>query len=251
MICQMANRVVQTNDGSLTLYSSKYEECFHSARDGALRESLYKHVIVAFSLLEKKEKITILDICFGLGYNTLATVYYCKQNKITTPIEIISPELDVELIKTLESFEYPLEFDFFADMIKQLSQNRYYKDEQFEITILLGDARELLPKLPHKFDIIYQDAFSPLKNTALWTVEYFGILRKLSSPNVILTTYSSATPVRIGLLENGFLLYESKEKNVRSGTIASLSPLDLSAIDMTHKLACNPNATSYKDIDLP
>ncbi|HHO42536.1 MAG TPA: hypothetical protein ENN12_04165 [Epsilonproteobacteria bacterium] len=246
----MPNELIQTDDGTFTLYSLKYDECYHSKRDGALSESLYKHVVPAFSQVAKRDKISILDICFGLGYNTLATIYYCKLHGIITPIEIVSPELDMELVRGLGKFAYPKEFEPFLDIIDQLSQNLYYKDGQFEIKILIGDARDLLPNVPKKFDIIYQDAFSSKKNMALWTLEYFQQLHKLSNPNTILTTYSSATSVRMGLWESGFLLYKPKDMNVRSGTIASISPLDLEPIDMVLKCQRNRDARSLRDSDL-
>lgn len=100
-----------------------------------------------------------------------------------------------------------------------------------------------------KFDIIYQDAFSPKKNPLLWTKEYFENIRDISSDDAVLTTYSTATPVRMALWENGFKLYEPESNNVRSGTIASLKDLNLSPIDMELKLSRNPQAKSLIDSD--
>lgn len=156
-------KIVTTKDGSQTLYSSEFDECYHSTNDGALNETLHKHIIPAFSLVSQKDKLVILDICFGLGYNTLATIYYCKLHKISTKIEIISPELDIALVQDLQNFHYPPEFDILKPIIEQLSQNLYYEDEQFKIAILIGDARVTLPNIKQKIDIIYQDAFSPSK----------------------------------------------------------------------------------------
>ncbi len=238
---------VTTKDGSQTLYSSEFDECYHSTNDGALNETLQKHIIPAFTLAPYKDKLVILDICFGLGYNTLATIYYCKLHAISTKIEIISPELDIALVKDLQNFTYPREFATLRPIIEQLSQNLHYKDEQFDIKILIGDARTLLPNIKQKIDIIYQDAFSPQKNPLLWTKEYFDMLRKLCNEDAIITTYSSATPVRMGMWESGFKLFASPKSSVRSGTIATLGSLELEPIDMELKLQRNPNAKSLKD----
>lgn len=239
--------LILTNDGTHTLHSLEFDESYHSTNDGALSETLHKHILPAFSLAGDKEKITILDICYGLGYNTLATIYYCKLHNITSKIEIISPEFDEVLVKNLVNFKYPQEFDLLRDIIVQLSQKFYYEDEQFKITILLGDARQVLPKIESKFDIIYQDAFSPKKNPTLWTREYFELLYSLSSDELIMTTYSSATPVRMGMWEAGFKLYNPQKSCVRSGTIASKRELALESIDMELKLRRNPNAKSTRD----
>ncbi|MDQ7068965.1 MAG: MnmC family methyltransferase [Sulfurimonas sp.] len=39
--------------------------------------------------------------------------------------------------------------------------------------VFLGDAREYVRRFENRFDIVYQDAFSPSVNPALWTQEYF------------------------------------------------------------------------------
>ncbi|KIM02608.1 MAG: hypothetical protein KN64_14530 [Sulfurovum sp. AS07-7] len=242
-------KVVLTKDNTFTLYSAEFDECYHSTNDGALNESLNKHIIPAFDLLKQKDKITILDICFGLGYNTFSTIYYCKTNNIKTKIEIISPEIDEELVRSLKDFNYPREFDSIKNIIENISNNLCYEDEQFKIDVIMGDARKIILNLNSKFDIVYQDAFSPKKNPLLWTREYFKDLRKLCSDKIIITTYSSATPVRMGLYENGFLLYEHSSSGVRAGTIASLAPLELNFIDMELKMSRNKEVKSLKDSD--
>lgn len=242
-------KLVLTNDNSYTLYSSEFDECYHSTFDGALSESLNKHIIPAFSLIKEKEKIVILDICFGLGYNTLATIYYCKTNNIKSKIEIISPELDEQLVKSLKDFDYPKEFDIFQDIIHSVSDNLFYEDEQFKISVMIGDARETLKNIDKNFDIVYQDAFSPKNNPLLWTKEYFDLIKDLCSKDIVLTTYSSSTNVRMGLWEAGFKIYDPNLNNVRLGTIASLKELDLQQIDMKLKLSRNPNAKSLRDGD--
>jgi len=66
---------ILTNDGTATLYSKEFDESYHSKKDGALRESLEKHIIPAFKFSKDRDEITILDICFGLGYNTSLPYY--------------------------------------------------------------------------------------------------------------------------------------------------------------------------------
>ncbi len=241
-------RTVTTNDGTITLYSSEFDECYHSTNDGALNESLNKHIIPAFKLLDtQKDEINILDICFGLGYNTLATLHYLQNNPIQSKINIFSPEFDKELVVSLKDFDYPNEFTPFLHIIEELSESGFYSDDKLSIEILFGDARETLPKIKSKIDIVYQDPFSPKKNPLLWTREYFATIKAIASKEVILTTYSSATSIRMGLYENGFLLYETPTKEVRSGTIASLRVLNLKSIDMELKKSRNPQAHSLRD----
>ncbi len=240
-------KVVDTSDGSATLYSKEFDECYHSTKDGALSESLYKHIIPAFNLVRDRDKLVILDICFGLGYNTLATLYYIKEHNIDIEVEIVSPEMDRELVALLSNFDYPKEFEYLQDTIDSLAKYGKYENNRYKIDIHFADARQILPKLSQKFDIVYQDAFSPKKNPLLWTKEYFKDVANLIKPDGIITTYSSATPVRMGLYENGFNIYTHPKGSVREGTIASFAILNLPAVDMELKKQRNPQAKALFD----
>ncbi len=242
--------IVLCEDGTRTLFSKEFDEPYHSTKDGALHESLQKHVKPALTLTENKKELTILDICFGLGYNTFATLYYVKEQKLSTKIHIISPEFDEELVRSLKTFEYPPEFDEIKYIIKAISEELYYEDEQFKIEILLGDARKSIPHIKDKIDVVYQDAFSPLHNPMLWTKEYFCDVRAICSADAIVTTYSIAIAIRMGLYENGFFIFLHKADKMRDSTVASLKMLDVvEYIDMELKKERNTNAKSMKDME--
>lgn len=244
----------QTQDGSNTLYSNQYKQHFHSCRDGALSEALTKHVIPAFSFLNQNiqnSKLNILDICFGLGYNTFATIYYIKKLNLKTQVCFYSPELDNELIKRLNNFQYPKEFDSIKNIIRAISHEGFYEDSQFKIEIFIGDARTYIPRLKN-IDIIYQDAFSSDVNKELWTKEYFKDIKHLMSANSLITTYSIATPVRLSMYENKLNIYEYNPTGKRKTTIATnFEIIDerLKFIDMIKKMQNNLNATALSDFD--
>ena len=242
--------LVLCEDGSHTLYSHDFEEAYHSTKDGALHESLEKHVKPALNLKKNKEYLVILDICFGLGYNTFSTLYYIKKHNLSTKVHILSPEFDEELVHSLEMFAFPSEFDMIKPIIVSLAQNMTYEDEQFKVEILLGDARESIKTITEKVDIIYQDAFSPAHNPLLWTKEWFADVRAISNNDAILTTYSTAAAIRLGLHENGFYIFIHRAELMRYSTVASLEMLDgLEYIDMELKKSRNTVARSMKDID--
>jgi len=238
-----------SEDGSFTAYSKKYEEHYHSTKDGALHESLVKHVVPAFKLQKDKSEITILDICFGLGFNTLATFYYAKQNFPHAKINIYSPELDADLVSSLSEFIYPKEFDEFKNIISELIKNGVYENDSWHVEIFLGDAREYIKKFSHsKFDVVYQDAFSPSTNPTLWTKEYFSDIKNIIKKDGILTTYSMALATRLALYENDFNIYINSGEGFRDATVASLSELkEFKKVDMEHKISCNPHAEPLRD----
>ncbi len=241
-------KLVLCEDGTHTLFSVEFDEPYHSTKDGALHESLEKHVKPALSLSKEKGALTILDICFGLGYNTFATLYYLKKEGLKTKVHILSPEFDEGLVRSLDTFDFPAEFDTIKHIIKAVSSDLYYEDEQFKIEILLGDARKSIPKIKEKIDIIYQDAFSPAHNPLLWTQEWFADLKALSKEDAILTTYSTAIVTRMGLYENGFYIFLHTGEKMRNSTVASPKMLkEVEYIDMELKKLRNPQAHSIKD----
>jgi len=226
---------VLTKDGSYTLKSERYNECYHSS-EGAVVESLYKHIYPAFEVAKKfnyyKGEIKILDICFGLGFNTFLSVLNRPKD---VKLKIYSPELDEKLVRSLKDFEYPEEFEKIKHIITSISENFYYKDESIEIEVAIGDAREYLEKLKN-VDIVYQDAFSPKVNKELWSIEYFSKIEKILNIKGVITTYSVATPVRCALYKLGFNLYTHPFKNIRKGTIASKQKLDFPSANFEEKL---------------
>jgi len=227
-----------TNDGTLTLKNDKFNECYHSS-EGAVTETLYKHIYPAFEVV-KQDEIKILDICFGLGYNTFLSILNRPKN---SKLKIYSPEFDKDLIKSLKNFSYPKEFDKIKHIINLVSENFYYKDEFVEIEIFVGDAREYIKKLD-TIDIVYQDAFSPKVNQELWTIEYFRDIEKLNP--TIITTYSVATPIRYALYSLGYNIYTHPYDNIRKGTLASKKRLNFPSANFEEKLK-RVNAFYYSD----
>jgi len=229
---------VVTNDGTLTLKSEEFNECYHSS-EGALTETLYKHIYPAFSVVKKNE-IKILDICFGLGYNTFLSILNRPKN---SKLKIYSPEFDEKLVRSLKNFQYPKEFENIKHIIDEVSQNYYYKDDFVEVEVFIGDARKYIKTL-NNVDIVYQDAFSPKVNTELWTIEFFRDIDRLN-PKII-TTYSVATPVRYALYSLGYNIYTHPYDNIRLGTLASKEKLNFPSAKFEEKLK-RVDAKYYED----
>lgn len=239
------HQAVESEDGSFTAYSTQFEEHYHSTKDGALHESLSKHVYPALKHTQDRDNLVILDICFGLGFNTLATLYALKD--IPKNLTIYSPEFDESLIRSLVDFSYPKDFDIYKEIISSLANRQRYESEGLNIYIYLGDARAFVKETKIKFDIVYQDAFSPSSNPLLWTREYFSDIASLMKDDAILTTYSISLPTRIALYENGLKVYLHSGEGFRSSTLASKSELGYEKVDVVHKMNCNPDVTSLRD----
>ncbi|WP_072679623.1 tRNA (5-methylaminomethyl-2-thiouridine)(34)-methyltransferase MnmD [Arcobacter sp. LA11] len=241
------DKLLTTEDGSNTLFSEKYKQPFHDLKTGAIKESLTKHVIPAFDFHKKKKHLRILDICFGIGYNTLSTIYYIIKNNLNISIEIFSPEFDLDLVKSLNDFKYPNEFDEILPIIKTLSKDLKYKNDRLSITICISNARKYIKTLDN-IDIVYQDAFSAEVNKELWTVEYFKDIFKLCNEDAILTTYAVSTNIRLSLYEAGFEIYQIIPVKKKQ-TIAFKTKQDIDAkyIDMDLKKQRNKEAKALYD----
>ena len=246
----MSLQVVSSSDGSNTAFSTMFQEHYHSTNDGALNETFEKHITPVFELLKNSEELVILDICFGLGYNTLATLYFRDRYFPEKKVTIYSPEFDKELVSSLETFEYPEIFQEYKKVINEVSKNNFYEDKNTKIELYIGDAREYLKVLQKRevnCNVLYQDAFSPSTNPLLWTQEYFDDVTKLLSYEAVVTTYSIALKVRLALHNCGFNLYTLDHETLRISSIAAKQNLNLKKVDMEHKIACNREVEALRD----
>lgn len=204
------HRWVETEDGSRTLFSEAFQEACHST-SGARAETLLHYI--EGCQIKNKSLLTILEVGFGLGIGFLTTFdSLSHEDKKWT---FLSLELDEELLEwfRLENLQH-----VFLKNLKWLTvgetKTLQCHSENISLTILCGDARKTLVSFiaanPMRWSAIYQDAFSPKKNPSLWTTEWFELLKAHSSPDVILSTYSSNSPVRKSLLEAGWIIQKGK-----------------------------------------
>lgn len=70
-----------TNDGSVGLYNTDFKDIYHSAT-GALTEAYEKFIYPAnFEHLLSHKSIKVLDICYGIGYNTKSFLNFLFEKK--------------------------------------------------------------------------------------------------------------------------------------------------------------------------
>lgn len=253
---------ILTEDSSVTLYNEQFCETYHSAKDGALQETLHKHILPALALKFYEPILSVLDICFGLGFNTLCLIYMARLQGFKGKILIYSPELDSNLLSQLLTHPYPNELESQRVILESLIQRHFYREQNLEITLYVGDARESLNYLKSvssriPFNLIFQDPFSPAKNRNLWTYEYFKALYALSTKNVIITTYSHHSSMLYSAFLAGFYAYKLRQKSVRDSIILTKTQeipplvlenvLQITPINLAHKIKTNPNLWGLYD----
>ena len=285
---------VFTNDGTTGLYNYDVQDIYHSSY-GAKSEAIEKFIMplnFEHNFLEKK-RLNVLDICYGIGYNSKALINkiintnyqgsihidaleYDKQLVLLSPFIkdgffACSPEISYLLLHNLinEIYAYKKELSsilvdrknkkFFEPVymrfIKKYKNfgysynptrqnnsflhNIYYhcislrnKNHRkrlifnnFTFKTYFDDARKTVKQLKEPYDIIFLDAFTPVKLPTLWTIDFFKELYRLSSSNSMLITYSNSAAVRHAMIKAGFIvgkIYDKQNRN--SGTCASKNP---------------------------
>ncbi|WP_299492733.1 MnmC family methyltransferase [Acaryochloris sp. IP29b_bin.137] len=214
-----------TTDGSFTFYSTEFGECFHS-RYGAHQEAMGKFVYpTLLPEKAKQEQVKILDVCYGLGYNTAAALETIWQINPDCQVQVYALELNPAVPRAaianggLQTWSPQVQ-----TYLNTLAQDLALQASCCQAQLLVGDARQTLQVVhQNQFlaDAIFLDPFSPPNCPQLWTVEFFQVLNQCLHPQGRLATYSCAAAVRAGLLEVGFAIAASPPVGRRStGTIA-------------------------------
>jgi len=149
---------VLTQDGSLTFYNEQYQEHYHT-KSGAIEEALKKFVQTCrIEELSKTGRVIILDICFGLGYNSGVAIDAALKANPNCTVEIIGLENDPSLFEEIQTLEPKIKsYSLIKKLRDQDTEVRTVKKGNIKITILLGDARETIKTISTKVDAVFLD----------------------------------------------------------------------------------------------
>lgn len=198
-----------TKDGSIGLYNKDLDEVYHS-REGAITEAYEK--FIAPCLILNKKPLKILDICYGIGYNTK-----CAIENFNT-IEVIDCiEIDAELAKKSFQFDYKS-----SKKINKIIEKNLIKSDL--INFYFDDVRKVIKKLNTKYDIIFHDGFAPHKQSELWSEDLISEIIKKLDKNGIYCTYNHSKPVLNALFKTGIKIGKTVKDKRTIGTNASFNP---------------------------
>lgn len=186
---------IKTGDGSYT-FVSDMGESYHSV-SGAEEEAIKKYVEpTGISELAKKGEIRILDVCFGIGYNSAAAIDAALKANPDCKIKIVGLELDKSLTESLKELNPKFES---YDLVRGER-----KHKNVDLKVIYGDARKTIKKVKGEFDVCFFDPFSPVKHPHMWIEEFLKDVGSKIKAGGVLSTYSCATHVRINLVRAGF-----------------------------------------------
>tara|TARA_B100000161_G_scaffold152758_1_gene108846 strand:+ start:179 stop:1084 length:906 start_codon:yes stop_codon:yes gene_type:complete len=231
---------VLTKDGSYSLKSKFFQENFHNL-SGALEETKIKFTAPSDLQRFRGKSLDVLDICFGLGYNSASLLNELIKQK--SYLNLYALEIDKKPL------EYAIKNKSFQKLwdpqvkkiFKSLYRKNYFEDQFFKCRILWGDAREKINIIPSakKFDLIYLDGFSPQKCPQIWTIEFLSKVTQRLKSQGYLITYSSSAAVRKTLRNLGLEIFSIKP-SFNQRTFWSQGTVAVAKFDK-NKLKPNPN----------
>lgn len=194
--------IITTSDGSHTLRNTELNETYHSVH-GAVREST--HVFIRsgldfFRTHNQRPFISVFEVGFGTGLNTLLTLQYALQNSV-----------DVRYT-TLET--YPLS----ADVVAKLNYGAEGRDEfdaihnarwdepisitpRFRLMKLNMSLHDVIAQ--EKYDVIFFDAFAASVQPDMWTINALNRVTSRLNENGVFVTYSAKGQLKRDLRELG------------------------------------------------
>ncbi|RPJ77780.1 MAG: hypothetical protein EHM20_05475 [Alphaproteobacteria bacterium] len=247
-------KIIKTEDNTETIWSEYFNEACHNL-SGAYEETLHNYIsgCAIPDLITHAKNFAVLDVGFGVGVGLRALIDQLKSINVKESsafyysIELDETLLQWSLKQTLPELKLErklIETDHGNLVFYQGIYPNESNDESnsvLHIQIYVGDGRVTLPMaqdlgLIRPVNAIFQDAFSPRKNPALWSTEWFQFLKGISTQKVRLSTYSSSITIRKSLIaagwaiENaqGFALKRSMTKANLTGVTSSELLLQLS-----------------------
>lgn len=254
-----------TADGSVTFFSDEFKESYHS-HFGARQESFQKFVVPTqlserATKVAKGHSIRILDVCYGLGYNTAAALQTIWRHNPNCRVEVIGLELNPAVPCAALSHNLYADWDFeYLDILTKLASTYYVENDNLKACLLIGDARTTIKQVPiesFQADAIFLDPFSPPQCPQLWTIEFIALVSKCLHHEGLLATYSCSAAVRTALLLSGLIIASTPPVGRKTpGTVAAhpaclhllnqQSPLSTAELEHLHTRAAIP----YRDPSL-
>lgn len=180
-----------TNDGSVGLYSIEFDDIYHSTY-GAYAEACEKFVLPSdFDFyLKNYDQINVLDICYGIGYNTksLLQKYYSdtiySDNILSNKLYIKAVDMEKELMFlspffTCSAKRKPKKQNLPTEKIKHLYSGKIEKQYNYDNFINFLLIEKLRQKFPEflDFEVLAEKKMRPFFEKASLDLRDFLVNR--------------------------------------------------------------------------
>lgn len=197
-------------------FSSEFEDIYHPAEGGVAQA---RQVFLGGNGLPERwrgrDRFVILETGFGLGLNFLVAWDAWRADPSRPErLHFVSVEHRPLTREDLAAALAPItELRSLADALVAAwpppfagFHRLHFDDGKVALTLLLGDARDMLPRLVASADALFLDGFAPAKNPAIWSPEVVRELRRLAAPGATLASWTVAGGVRSALADAGFAI---------------------------------------------
>ena len=182
--------------------SRRFDDPYFSLNNG-LAET--RHVFLAGNDLPGRfcDGFAVAELGFGTGLNLLATLLACDGQKLRyTSFEAWPMTVD-DMARALAAF--PEAAAVAGPLLDQWATGaRRFQLGSIAVEVIVGDARETLPKWAGQADAWYLDGFSPAKNAEMWSADLMAEVGRHTAPGGTFATYTAAGHVRAALTAAGF-----------------------------------------------
>lgn len=201
--------------------STRFDDPYFSLNDG-LAET--RHVFLAGNDLPARlrDGFQIAELGFGTGLNLLALALLAPATRIRFTSFEAFPLSAAEMARALEHF--PEARAIADDFLAHWAAGRTRFDlGNISAEIIIGDARETLPRWDGRADAWFLDGFSPAKNPELWSPDILSEVARHTAPQGSFATYTAAGHVRRALAEAGFAVERhaghGRKRHMSAGTL--------------------------------
>lgn len=200
--------LIDTQDGSHSLYSEQFGETYHS-KYGAIQESLHVFIKAGFHpKMQEHNSFSILDIGFGSGLNAFLT--FLEGEKWNKSIVYEAVEAYPVAISKALTLNYPTQLNAKnkVDIFTQMHECEWNVEHQLSSKFSFKKNLKHFEDLEYEevFDIIYFDAFAPNTQPELWEIPVLSVMYKALRKNGIFVTYSAKGSVKRNLQSVGFTI---------------------------------------------
>lgn len=190
-------QIIETADGSLSLFNHHLKETYHS-KHGAIQESSHVFIENGFAKYASgSSRINILEVGFGTGLNSFLTCLFNAKKSLFKEVYYVALEpfpVDSEIIDKFASQFSDEDASLFlkfhtADWNANVSISENFVLRKEHVTLQNYQSK-------NNFDLVYYDAFGPSVESNLWEREALKKTVDVLTPNGIWVSYCAKGSVR-------------------------------------------------------
>lgn len=181
--------------------STQFDDPYYSLDDG-VAETM--HVFLDGNDLPARfsDGFHVAELGFGTGLNFLVTLAAWRDAGIVGKLRFTSfeafPMAATDIARALKAFD-----GLQVDVLEGAFPSHIHGPD-FELQVIIGDARTTLPIWDGRADAWFLDGFSPAKNPELWGEDLMAQVGAHTATGGTVATYTAAGFVRRGLVAAGF-----------------------------------------------